>query len=158
MLRYVPIVIISCNYIFIKKKKTTRTSVWVKIPKLCHNTPLSIFPLGKGRESLRLKPYIKLSTSVLSDLPPACNDLDKASTTHLKNCPKYVYFSRKFSRKSLPTGKKAMKKVASASKEHGGMTVPKLGTVTTPTIKSVVKVPHSALNMQKPTTSNTLPN
>ena len=27
--------------------------VWVKIPKLCHNTPLSIFSLGKGRESLR---------------------------------------------------------------------------------------------------------
>ena len=62
----------------------TRTSVWVKIPKLCHNTPLSIFSLGKGRESLCLKPYIKLVTSALSDLPPACNDLDKASMTHLK--------------------------------------------------------------------------
>ena len=47
----------------------THTSVWVKIPKLCHNTPLSIFSLGKGRESLRLKPYIKLITSALSDLP-----------------------------------------------------------------------------------------
>ena len=96
-LQYVPIVIISCNYIFLqkkkkKKRKTTRTPVWVKIPKLCNNTPLSIFSLGKGRESLRLKPYIKLITSALSDLPPACNDLDKASMTHLKNCPKYVYF------------------------------------------------------------------
>ena len=40
-----------------------------KMPKLCHNTPLSIFSLGKGRESLCLKPYIKLITSALSDLP-----------------------------------------------------------------------------------------
>ena len=62
----------------------TRTLVWVKIPKLCHNTPLSIFSLGKGREFLRLKPYIKLITSALSDLPPACKDLDKASMMHLK--------------------------------------------------------------------------
>ena len=38
----------------------------------------------------------KLITSALSDLPPARNDLDKASMTHLKNCPKYVYFFCKF--------------------------------------------------------------
>ena len=50
--------------------------------------------------------------------------------------------------KSLLTGKKATKKVASASKEHGGTTAPKLSTVTTPTTKSVEKVPHSVLNMQ----------
>ena len=50
--------------------------------------------------------------------------------------------------KSLPTGKKATKKVASASKEHGGTTVPKLSTVTTPTTKSVEKVPQPVLNMQ----------
>ena len=100
MLWYVPIVIISCNYIFIqkkkKKRKTTHTSVWVKIPKLCHNTPLSIFSLGKGRESLHLKPYIKLITSVLSDLSPACNDLDKASMMHLKIAQNMYIFSRKF--------------------------------------------------------------
>ena len=59
-LQYVPIVIIFVIvYLFKKKKKKkkkmTHTSVWVKIPKLCHNTPLSIFSLGKGRESLRLK-------------------------------------------------------------------------------------------------------
>ena len=99
MLRYVPIVIISCNYIFIqkkkKKRKTTHTSVWVKIPKLCHNTLLSIFSLGKGRESLHLKPYIKLITSALSDLPPACNDLDKVSTTHLKiDQNMYIFFKQ----------------------------------------------------------------
>ena len=56
-LQYVPIVTYSCNLHLFKKKerKKTRTLVWVKIPKLCHNTPLSIFSLGKGRESLRLK-------------------------------------------------------------------------------------------------------
>ena len=74
----------------------TRTSVWVKIPKLCHNTPLSIFSLGKGRESLRLKPYIKLITSALSDLPPACNDLDKALTTHLKIAQNMYIFHANF--------------------------------------------------------------
>ena len=60
MLQYVPIVtFLVIVHLFKKKKKkkekTTRTSVWVKIPKLCHNTPLSIFSLGKGRESLCLK-------------------------------------------------------------------------------------------------------
>ena len=57
MLQYVPIVIILVIVYFSKKKKEkmTRTSVWVKIPKLYHNTPLSIFSLGKGKESLCLK-------------------------------------------------------------------------------------------------------
>ena len=55
----------SCKlYIFQKKKKKekkkkTRTSVWVKIPKLCHNIPLSIFSLGKGGNPYVSKPYIK---------------------------------------------------------------------------------------------------
>ena len=49
-----------------------------------------------GRESLRLKPYIKLITSALSDLPPAHNDLDKASTTHLKIPQNMYIFSREF--------------------------------------------------------------
>ena len=63
----------------------TRTSVWVKIPKLCHNTPLSIFSLGKGRESLHLKPYIKAKIVNCAFLPsPSTNELDKASNTHLK--------------------------------------------------------------------------
>ena len=42
-----------------KKRKTTHTLVWVKIPKLCHNTPLSIFSLGKGGNPYVSKPYIK---------------------------------------------------------------------------------------------------
>ena len=74
----------------------TRTSVWVKIPKLCHNTLLSIFSLGKGRESLHLKPYINLITSALSDLPPAHNDLDKVSTMHLKIAHNMYIFSHEF--------------------------------------------------------------
>ena len=76
----------------------THALVWTKIPKLCHNTPLSIFSLGKGRDSLHLKPDIKLITSTLSDLPPACKDLDKASTTHIKIAPKKkVYFFKRIS-------------------------------------------------------------
>ena len=59
-LQYVPIVIILVIVFYSKKKKRkkrkmTHTPIWVKIPKLCHNTPLSIFSLGKGRESLCLK-------------------------------------------------------------------------------------------------------
>ena len=80
-LQYVPIVTYSCKLLYSKnkkktknKKKKTRISVWVKIPKLCHNTLLSIFSLGKGRESLCLKTlHKKLSKSALSALPPARN-------------------------------------------------------------------------------------
>ena len=56
MLQYVPIVLILVIvYLFKKKKKrkVTHTSVWVK------NTPLSIFSLWKGRESLCLKTLLK---------------------------------------------------------------------------------------------------
>ena len=57
------------------------------MPKLCHNTPLSIFSLGKGRESLHLKTlHRKLSKSALSALPPACkhSNSDNVWTTHAK--------------------------------------------------------------------------
>ena len=55
--QYVPIVTYSCNCTFIQKKKKKKDPYFGmgKIPKLCHNTPLSIFSLGKGRESLHLK-------------------------------------------------------------------------------------------------------
>ena len=60
------------------------------------NAPLSIFFLGKGRESLCLKPYEKLSLQVrFLTSSPACTKLDKASTTHLK-IAQNVYFSHKF--------------------------------------------------------------
>ena len=57
------------------------------MPKLCHNTQLSIFSLGKGRESLRLKTlHKKLSNSALSVLPPAHkhSNLDNVWMTHAK--------------------------------------------------------------------------
>ena len=61
--QYVPIVtFLVIVHLFKKKKKkrkTTHTSVWLKIPKLCHNTRLSIFSLGKGRNPYVSKPYIK---------------------------------------------------------------------------------------------------
>ena len=60
------------------------------------NAPLSIFILGKGRESLHLKPYEKLSVQVwFLTCSPACTRLDKASMTHLK-IAQNVYFSCKF--------------------------------------------------------------
>ena len=87
-LQYVSIVTYPCKLLFSKKKKKkTRTSVRVKMPKLCHNTPLSIFSLGKGRESLRLKTLCKkLSKSALSALPPACkhSNSDNVWMTHIK--------------------------------------------------------------------------
>ena len=51
----------------------TRTSVWVKNTKVMpQETPLSIFSLVKGRESLCLQTlHKKLSKSALSALPPA---------------------------------------------------------------------------------------
>ena len=85
-----PIVTYPCKLLFSKKnkkKQKTRTSVWVKMPKLCHNTLLSIFSLGKGRESLHLKTLHKiLSKSALSALPPACkhSNSDNVWMTHAK--------------------------------------------------------------------------
>ena len=43
------------NKTITKKKKSTRTIVWVKIKSYATIVPLSIFSLGKGRELLRLK-------------------------------------------------------------------------------------------------------
>ena len=61
------------------------------------NALLSIFLLGKGRESLRLKPYEKLSVQVhFLTCSPAYTKLDKASTRHLK-IAQNVYFHVNFS-------------------------------------------------------------
>ena len=63
----------------------TRTSVWVKIPKLCHNTPLSIFSLGKGRESLHLKTLHLVQVCFLPrPQHKKDSDSDKTWTTHVK--------------------------------------------------------------------------
>ena len=68
MLQSVPIV----QVILVKKKEKTRTLVWVKIPKLCHKTPLSIFFLGKGREFF-VSDFIQNQNLVrFLPCPPAC--------------------------------------------------------------------------------------
>ena len=58
------------------------------------NTKVMLFfSLGKGRESLHLKTlHKKLITSALSDLPPAQNDLDKVSMTHVKIAQNIIFF------------------------------------------------------------------
>ena len=77
MLRSVPIVQVILVILFKKKKKkTTRTSVWVKIPKVMpQNPPLSIFFLGKGRESF-VSDFIKTKKlSALSALPSSTQNI-----------------------------------------------------------------------------------
>ena len=60
------------------------------------NAPLSIFFLGKGRESLCLKPYEKLSLQVcFLTCSPARTKLDQVSTMHLK-IAQNVYFLLEF--------------------------------------------------------------
>ena len=64
----------------------THTSVWVKIPKLCHKCP-AIYLFSWEREGILTPQTLRkvIIASALSDLiSPACTKLDKASTTHLK--------------------------------------------------------------------------
>ena len=100
MLRYVLIVKIdSCNlYTYSKKKKKNDPyfGMGKNTKVMPQNALLSIFFLGKGRESLRLKPYEKLSVQVhFLTCSPACTKLEKASTTHLK-IAQNVYFYTNF--------------------------------------------------------------
>ena len=75
----------------------TRTSAWVKTPKLYHNTPLSIFSLGKGRESLHLKTLHKNYIQVhFLPCPQHEKDLDKAWTTHIKIAQNMYIFPMNF--------------------------------------------------------------
>ena len=58
-----------------------------KKPKLCHKTPLSIFSLGKGRESLRLQTLQTLLSQVrFLPCPQHANhsDSDTVWMTHAK--------------------------------------------------------------------------
>ena len=77
-LQYVPIVNYSCKLLYSKKKKKKKkktdpySGMGKKYQSYATKTPLSIFSLGKGRESLRLQTLHKLSKSALSALPLAC--------------------------------------------------------------------------------------
>ena len=82
-----------------KKKKTKKNDPYFGMGKntkvMPQNAPLSIFFLGKGRESLRLKPYEKLSLQVrFLTCSPAHTKLDKASRTHLKIAQNVYFFTR----------------------------------------------------------------
>ena len=59
------------------------------------NALLSIFVLGKGRESLRLKPYEKLYLQVhFLTYSLACTKLDKTSMTYLKIAQNVYFFTQ----------------------------------------------------------------
>ena len=59
-----------------KKKKDPYFGMGKNTKVMPQKTLLSIFSLGKGRESLRLQTlHKKLSKSVLSALPPACRNI-----------------------------------------------------------------------------------
>ena len=61
------------KFIIKKKKKMTRTQVWVKIKSYATIDPLSIFSLGKGREILTsqtLLSTLKISIVCLLTLNP----------------------------------------------------------------------------------------
>ena len=80
-----------------KKKKNKKNDPYFGIGKntkvMPQNAPLSIFFLGKGRESLHLKPYEKLSLQVhFLTCSPAHTKLDKASTMHLKIAQNVYFF------------------------------------------------------------------
>ena len=98
--------VISCKLYTYSKKKKTKTKKKLKNDPyfgMCKNTkvmpqnaPLPIFFLGKGRESLWLKPYEKLSVQVcFLTCSQACTKLEKASMTHLK-IAQNVYFHVNF--------------------------------------------------------------
>ena len=114
---------------------------------IAENTPTSqsvaigtLFPLTQS-EDKAVNTMIKTGLGIaISREEPRTTITASTSTTPVTVPDKSI--------KSLPTGKKATKKVASASRDHGSMTASKLSTVTTPMSKSVEKVPHSVLNLQ----------
>ena len=77
MLQYVPIVKMTLVIFYSKKKKKKeKNDPYSGMGEKCQSygtkTPISIFSLGKGRESLRLQTlHKKLSKSALSALPPS---------------------------------------------------------------------------------------
>ena len=93
---------ISCNlYIYSKKKKKKKKKnnpyfgMGKNTKVMPQNALLSIFSLGKGRESLHIKPYEKLLLQVhFLTFSPACTKLDKVSTTHHKIAQNVYFFTR----------------------------------------------------------------
>ena len=73
--------------------------VWVKIPKLCHNTPLSIFFLGKGGNPYISRPYIKTKYKCAFCPAIACKRfrLGQCMDDARQNCPKISIFSLRIS-------------------------------------------------------------
>ena len=64
-LQYVPIIIYSCKLLYSKKKKKKKEKdlyfgMGKNIKVMPQKTPLSIFSLGKGRESLHLQTLHKI--------------------------------------------------------------------------------------------------
>ena len=97
MLRYVLIVkIFRVTCILIQKKKNDPYFGMGKNTKVMpQNALLSIFFLGKGRESLCLKPYEKLSLQVhFLTFSPAHTKLDKVSMMHLKIAQNVYFFTQ----------------------------------------------------------------
>ena len=101
-LRSVPIVKVILVILFKKKKrKTTRTSVWVKISKLCHKKPRYLSFPWKGRESF-ISNFIKTKNLVhFLPFPPACkiffkfrHCVDDARQNSRKNLPKIHFFCK----------------------------------------------------------------
>ena len=95
MLQYVPIVTYSCKLLYSKKKKKKKKKekdpyfgMGENTKVMPQKTLLSIFSLGKGRESLRLQTLLKkLSKSALSALPPTRKNIFDSDTvwmTHAK--------------------------------------------------------------------------
>ena len=102
-LRYVLIVkifLVTCIFIQKnKKKKKKKNDPYFGMGKntkvMPQNAPLSIFFLGKGRESLCLKPYEKLSLQVhFLTCSPAHTKLDKVSMMHLKIAQNIFFFTQ----------------------------------------------------------------
>ena len=95
----VKLFLVSCILIQ-KKTKQNKNDRYFGMGKntkvMPQNAPLSIFFLGKGRESLCLKPYEKLSLQVhFLTCSPACTKLDKRQQCTSKLSKMYI-FSCKF--------------------------------------------------------------
>ena len=88
MLQYVLIVIILVIVHLFKKKKKKKNNPYFGMGKNTKVMPQypTIYLFSWEREGILMSQNLtlKLITSVLSDLPPARNDLDKVSTMHVK--------------------------------------------------------------------------